>query len=240
MSYSIAIVGPGRLGTSLARSLRSAGLQVTGPHGRGFTGDGSRVTILCVPDAAIDEAAALIGPQTLLGHTSGASPLAALGSRPGFGLHPLMTFPGGEVYLDGVWCAVSGTGPDELAAATELAQATGMHPFELRDGDRAAYHAAASIASNFLVALEADAAALATAAGIPAEALVPLVQATVANWATAGPESALTGPIARGDEATVARQREAVAERAPELLGLFDALAERTRALALSSRGAVA
>ena len=57
--------------------------------------------------------------------------------------------------------------------------------------------------------------------------LVPLVRATVENWAALGPERALTGPIARGDEETVARQRDAVAERAPELLALFDALAER-------------
>ena len=60
---------------------------------------------------------------------------------------------------------------------------------------------------------------------------MPLVRATVENWAALGPERALTGPVARGDEATVARQRAAVAERAPELLALFDALVEATRAL---------
>ena len=47
---------------------------------------------------------------------------------------------------------------------------------------------------------------------------MPLVRATVENWARSGPERALTGPVARGDEATVARQRGAIAERAPELL----------------------
>ena len=61
---------------------------------------------------------------------------------------------------------------------------------------------------------------------------MPLVRATVENWARLGPERALTGPVARGDEATVARQREAVAEAAPELLELFDALTATTRALA--------
>jgi predicted short-subunit dehydrogenase-like oxidoreductase (DUF2520 family) len=53
---------------------------------------------------------------------------------------------------------------------------------------------------------------------------------TVENWARDG-ASALTGPIARGDEETVARQRAAVAERTPELLELFDALADSTREL---------
>jgi predicted short-subunit dehydrogenase-like oxidoreductase (DUF2520 family) len=61
---------------------------------------------------------------------------------------------------------------------------------------------------------------------------VPLVRATVENWAALGPERALTGPVARGDEATVARQRDAVAERVPELVPLFDALVEATRKLA--------
>ncbi len=53
---------------------------------------------------------------------------------------------------------------------------------------------------------------------------MPLVRATVENWARLGAERALTGPVARGDDATVARQRAAVAERTPELLPLFDAL----------------
>jgi predicted short-subunit dehydrogenase-like oxidoreductase (DUF2520 family) len=61
---------------------------------------------------------------------------------------------------------------------------------------------------------------------------VPLVRAAVENWATLGGHDALTGPIARGDEATVARQRAAVADRTPEILELFDAMVVRTRALA--------
>ena len=58
------------------------------------------------------------------------------------------------------------------------------------------------------------------------------MRAAVENWAALGPERALTGPIARGDEATVARQREAVAARCPELLPAWDALADLTRDLA--------
>ena len=107
-----------------------------------------------------------------------------------------------------------------------------MRPIDLHPSDRAAYHAAASIASNFLVTLEAAAERLALTAGVQRQDLLPLVRATVENWARLGPERALTGPVARGDAVTIARQREAVTDRAPDLLPLFDALVDATRALA--------
>jgi predicted short-subunit dehydrogenase-like oxidoreductase (DUF2520 family) len=130
---------------------------------------------------------------------------------------------------------VAGSTPEALALAGSLARALGMEAFEIDDQGRAAYHAAASIASNFLVTLEHTAEQVAAGAGLePAEAralLAPLVARTVRNWAELGPERAITGPIARGDDATVAAQREAVAETAPHLLPLFDELVERTRDL---------
>ena len=107
-----------------------------------------------------------------------------------------------------------------------------MRTVEVAERDRAAYHAAASIASNFLVTLEAAAEQLAVRAGVDRDFLVPLVRATVENWAALGAEQALTGPVARGDEQTVAAQRDAIAERAPELLELFDALSSAPDALA--------
>jgi predicted short-subunit dehydrogenase-like oxidoreductase (DUF2520 family) len=107
-----------------------------------------------------------------------------------------------------------------------------MRAFAIADADRAAYHAAASIASNFLTTIEGAAERLAATAGVPREALVPLVRAAVDNWAALGARTALTGPIVRGDEAVVERQRAAVAERTPELAELFDALAAATRDLA--------
>jgi len=111
-----------------------------------------------------------------------------------------------------------------------------MEPFEIDDSARAAYHAAASIASNFVVTLEWMAERVAAAAGIePSDArrmLAPLVRQTVENWADLGPQAALTGPVARGDEVTVARQRKAISEAAPDLLPLFDALVDQTRAVA--------
>ena len=62
--------------------------------------------------------------------------------------------------------------------------------------------------------------------------LAPLVRQTVENWASHGPQAALTGPVARGDEQTIERQRKAIETAAPDLLPLFDALVEQTREVA--------
>jgi len=194
--------------------------------------------LLCVPDREIEEAAGRIAPGPLVGHCSGASGLDVLDPHERFGVHPLMTFPADGGVRDpfaGAGCAVAGSSPRALAAARAIADHLGMTAFTVADRDRAAYHAAASVASNFLVTLEAGAERLAASAGVPRELLVPLVRATVESWAAQGPQSALTGPVARGDEVTVSRQRAAVAERCPDLLELFDALVAGTRELAHSS-----
>ena len=92
------------------------------------------------------------------------------------------------------------------------------------------------MASNFLLALQDAAERVAGTAGLDREEaralLAPLVRATVENWIALGPERALTGPVARGDELTVQAQREAVEAAAPALLPLFDALLSETRSLA--------
>jgi predicted short-subunit dehydrogenase-like oxidoreductase (DUF2520 family) len=228
-----AIVGAGRLGTALAVALRAAGLEIDGPLGRGADPRGADAVLLCVPDAEIAAAAAAISPGVPVGHCSGATGLDALAGREAFALHPLMTVPRrGEPEFAGAGAAVAGSTPRALAIAQELAARLGMRATTVADADRAAYHAAASIASNFLVTLEGAAERLAGTAGVDRALLAPLVRAAVANWVRLGAADALTGPIARGDEATVARQRGAVAERAPDLLALYDAMADATRALA--------
>jgi len=231
-SLRIAIVGAGRLGGALAARLRAAGVAVSGPLGRGADGAGAEVVLLCVPDGEIAAAAARVAPGPLVGHCSGATGLEQLGARGGFSLHPLMTVSGNEAALEGATCAVDGSDERARDLARALARALGMRPVELAPEDRAAYHAAASVASNYLVTLEAAAARLAESAGLRRSDLVPLARASVESWARLGGARALTGPLARGDEETVARQRAAVAARAPDLLPLFDALAGATRTLA--------
>lgn len=241
-STRLAVMGRGRLGRALQSALTASGADVQGPLARfERPTDAVDAVILCVPDAEIPAAAASVaGTSRFVGHTSGATPLEAVApaGATAFGLHPLQTFAGGDgrQRFQGAGCAVAGETGAALALATGLARSLGMRPFPIADADRAAYHAAASIASNFLVTLEAAAEDAAAAAGLErGEArglLAPLVRATVENWASLGPERALTGPVARGDEATVQRQRQALEERAPHLLDLFDALAERTRSLA--------
>jgi predicted short-subunit dehydrogenase-like oxidoreductase (DUF2520 family) len=178
----------------------------------------------------------------LVGHCSGASGLELLAPHEAFSLHPLMTFAAGagRERLVGAGAAIAGSTPTALSFARALADRLQMRSFELAAADRAAYHAAASIASNFLVTLEAAAERLAAGTGLERELLVPLVRATIENWAALGPERALTGPVARGDERTVAKQRDAVAERSPELLDMFDAMVQTTRALASPTPAALA
>jgi predicted short-subunit dehydrogenase-like oxidoreductase (DUF2520 family) len=233
----LAIVGQGRLGNALASALEQAGCAISGPLGRGANGQGADAVLLCVPDGEIARTAASIPPGPLVGHCSGATGLDVLAPHEAFSLHPLMTVTAQGADFAGAGAAIAGDTPRALALATELAHTLGMHPVEISAQDRPAYHAAASIASNFLVTLEAAAERLGATVGIERDLLVPLVRATVENWARLGPERALTGPVARGDEATVTRQRAAVEAVAADLLPLFDALAEATRALA-SARAA--
>jgi predicted short-subunit dehydrogenase-like oxidoreductase (DUF2520 family) len=238
----VGVVGAGRLGTALVGALREAGVGVEGPAGRGEVPTGCAAIVLCVPDGEIEAAAAAVaGAAPLVGHTSGATPLGAVASAGGaaFGLHPLQSFTpesSGLRAFAGAGCAIAGSTAEALAFAAALARVLGMTPFEIDDEGRAAYHAAASVASNFVITLEAAAERVAAGAGLEPEQarrlLVPLLRRTVDNLAELGPEDALTGPVARGDEATVAAQRQAVAEQAPELLELFDVLVRHTRALA--------
>jgi predicted short-subunit dehydrogenase-like oxidoreductase (DUF2520 family) len=225
---ALAIVGTGRLGTALARALPGI---ADGPFGRDFDGTGYEAVLLCVPDAEISHAAAALSPGRLVGHCSGASDLSSLAPHEAFSLHPLMTVTAAGASFAGAATAIDGATPRAVDYASALAHELGMEPIHVAAEDRAAYHAAASIASNFLVALEAGAERLAATAGVDRRMLVPLVRASVDNWAELGGERALTGPVARGDLETIARQREAVAERTPELMGLFDAFVDVSHAL---------
>jgi len=231
---AIAIVGRGRMGTALAAALRVVGAEVRGPLRRGEASGDAGVVLLCVPDREIAGASALVVPGPVVGHVSASAPLELLAPHERFSLHPLLSVVGAGAQFEGAYCAIDGSSPAALDVAHTLADRLGMHARVVPRDQRALYHAAASVASNFLITLEGAAERLASAVGLEREALVPLVRATVENWARQGARAALTGPIARGDVATAARQREAVADAAPDLLPLWDVLASATRELAVA------
>jgi predicted short-subunit dehydrogenase-like oxidoreductase (DUF2520 family) len=213
---------------------------VDGALGRGADGAASEAVLLCVPDSEIEAAARLVAPGRIVGHCSGATGLEVLALHEAFSLHPLMTVTAAGATFTGAGAAIAGNTARALRIARELATALGMRPVEIADEDRAAYHAAASIASNFFITIQAAAERIADEVGVDRSLLVPLVRATVDNWAALGAERALTGPVARGDAATVERQREAVAHLTQDLLPLFDALVQATKTLANRSEPAVA
>lgn len=239
----IVVVGAGRMGNAIARAARAGGLEVLLAGREELAGAcaDAEIVLLCVPDGEIGSAAASVAQAAprlrAIGHTSGATGLDALAAATGggaaFSLHPLQTVPDASVDLVGTPAAIEGSSDEAAALARGLATELGMQPFELPEGSRAAYHAAASMASNFLIALEESAAALLRDAGIEdgRELLAPLVLRSAANWAESGGE-ALTGPIARGDTGTVQCHLEAIASTSPELEDLYRALAERTQAVA--------
>jgi predicted short-subunit dehydrogenase-like oxidoreductase (DUF2520 family) len=180
----------------------------------------SGLILLAVPDDAIAVSAAqLVGfvePGAVVCHASGVhdhsvlAPLARAGVATG-SLHPAFSFadPARAVAsFAGTLCALEGEAA-ALPVLSTFAAAIGGRPFALAPGGKAAYHAALSIASNYLVTLTAEALAAAARAGIDAtlarELLGSLMRQTLDNALALGPAAALTGPIARGDAATVAR-----------------------------------
>lgn len=254
---AVTIAGPGRVGRALDAAARRAGIgsQLIGREELEAgqlaptptaSADGETLVLLAVPDGEIETACAQLctagRPPGPVGHLSGATPLTALAraSEAGvgvFSLHPLQTFSGIEPQLEGVPCAISASDPATASLAREFAEALGLRPFPLAEEDRASYHAAACIASNFLVALEEKAARVLERAGVPQarEMLAPLVTQTLNNWIELG-SAALTGPIARGDRMTVARHLAALAESAPEMIEPYRVLAEMTESIADSAQ----
>jgi len=213
---SVRVIGAGRVGSAVAARLAERGVPAR---------DDATIVLLCVPDGAIAEVASSLEPGPWVAHVSGATPLVALDPHERrFSLHPLQTFTRarGAEQLDGAWAAVTAETDEARALATELAKTLGLRPFELADAARPLYHAGAALASNYLVTLQRAASRLFEQAGAPPEALVPLMTRTIEN----GFE--LTGPIARGDWATVDAHLAAIGAEAPELEPLYRTLAEAT------------
>jgi predicted short-subunit dehydrogenase-like oxidoreductase (DUF2520 family) len=222
MIERIRIVGAGgRVGSTVSARLAERGIAHEAPD--------AELVLLCVPDRAIGQVAAETPTGPWIAHVSGATPLAALDPHVRrFGLHPLQTFSKslGPEQLDGAWAAVTAESDDASAVGWWLAETLGLRPFELADDARAAYHAGASMASNYLVTLRAAAGSLLEAAGAPPEALDPLIRGVVDT------DFELTGPIARGDWETVERHLAAIRAERPELEELYLVLAAATARVA--------
>jgi predicted short-subunit dehydrogenase-like oxidoreductase (DUF2520 family) len=229
---STRIIGPGRAGRSLGIALERVGWTVDHvPRGAPVEGaaTGCRLLVIATPDPDIATVAAAVEPHpdTVVAHLAGSLGLDVLGHHPRrASLHPLVALPEpaiGSERLVGAWFAVAGD-----PVVNEVVAALDGRSVEVPDEHRVAYHAAAVVASNHLVALLGQAERIAAVAGVPFEAFVDLVRATVDNVAELGPAAALTGPVARGDFATVARHLETLdpAERTA-----YDVMANEARKL---------
>lgn len=251
---NISIIGPGRAGGAIAIAATAAGHRITSIDGRNADAvaylasivDVEPATpdlrIIAVSDDAIGEVAERVareGGTTPTVHVSGAvqtlvlDPIAATGVQVG-SLHPLQTLPDperGAARLDGAWMAVTADEPLR-SMLHDFAASLGCHPFDLDDDIKPLYHAGAAAAANFTLTTLDLALALFEAAGVPFEAARPLVEAIVAHAFELGPAGALTGPVARGDAATVATQIEAIRRQVPQAESLFVDLARSTAKLA--------
>jgi predicted short-subunit dehydrogenase-like oxidoreductase (DUF2520 family) len=217
MFNRISVIGRGRVGAAIGARLRQRRL---------LAEDGSPdLVLVCVPDGAISSVARDTAEGPWIAHVSGATPLDALDPhRRRFGMHPLQTFTRarGPEQIDGAWAAVTAETDDARARGRWLAETLGLKPFDLAEANRVLYHAGAVMASNYIVTLYRAAVRAFVAAGVPPDALLPLMRRTIDN------EFELTGPISRGDWAVVDAHLATLAERLPELEPLYRALAKAT------------
>jgi predicted short-subunit dehydrogenase-like oxidoreductase (DUF2520 family) len=238
------VLGPGRAGRSLAAALSSVdGYHLVDLWGRDRSpeaaAEGVDVLVIATPDDTVAEVASRVRPvpTTAVLHLSGSLGLDVLAGHPRRGsLHPLVPLPtpdiGAERLRSGVTLATSG---DPQARA--MAEALGGHVVEVADEDRAAYHAAAVIAANHLVALMGQVERVAATAGLTLDAFAGLMRAAAEDALALGPRQALTGPAARGDWDTVERHRASLAAmpgHRTELAG-YDAMVSLARRLSLET-----
>ncbi len=212
----VRIIGRGRAGTSLARALQLIDWDIVGLLGRdddaSSAADGVDALVIATPDGLIGPTASSVTPcpDTVVLHLSGSLGLDVLGMHPRrASLHPLVPLPDAEVgaqrLLDGATFAVNG---DPLAG--RMAAALGGRIVEVDDARRVAYHAAACIAANHVVALLGQVERVAASVGLGLDTFLGLTRAAVDDVARLGPRAALTGPASRSDWATVRQHLDAL------------------------------
>jgi predicted short-subunit dehydrogenase-like oxidoreductase (DUF2520 family) len=229
---TLSVVGVGRAGGSFALACAAIGWRIR-PYNRhddySSAAHGADLVLICTPDREIANVAAAIQPQDecVVGHVSGSLGLDVLEPHHRrVAVHPLMTLPDpaiGAGRLRSAWFAVAG---DEIGQ--RLAEDLGGRWFPIEDASRPLYHATATIASNHLVALLGQVERLAATIGIPFDAFLELGRVSFEGASGLGPGAALTGPAARGDDATIEAHRAALADSGldpVELLGYDGCLA---------------
>ena len=209
------------------------------------------IYIIAVPDDVLLEVAEELGPRLrpaiaaghptpLVLHTSGAKSVHVLRTCEEAGavtlaFHPLQTFPdsgsGWTRFADAAVAITPASGGDDSPAALfgfALARSLDARPFLLPDENRTLYHAAATVACNYLVTLERVAERLFIRAGLAEEEALslffPLLTSTLQNLRARGPAAALTGPLSRGDTGTIARHLQVLAAEEPTLVPLYQVL----------------
>jgi predicted short-subunit dehydrogenase-like oxidoreductase (DUF2520 family) len=212
-------IGPGRAGGSLAGALADVGWEVLPTLGRGDDVGGAAddvdLVVIATPDAAVAEVAAAVRPraEAVVAHLSGSLGLAPLAGHPRAAvIHPLVALPDamrGAARLHGAWFGLSADG-DPLGAA--VVRALEGRVVTVAEDAWARYHAAAVIAANHLVALLGQVERVAATIGAPLDAYLALARGSLDDVADLGPAAALTGPVRRGDTATVERHLAALPE----------------------------
>lgn len=211
----------------------------------------AEVVILAVRDAVITEVAqvllgtGLVGKRHVLLHCAGAvsahdalGPVAAQVAGIGT-MHPLSAIADGKSVMRQLKGTVFGVEGDEVGRATAIKMVSliGGVVMNLDGTQMAGYHAAAAIASNYIVSAIDAAAAVLASTGVPpqqaAAALVPLARGALDNIEARGTTDGLTGPIRRGDAQTIQRHLDALQGK-PELVEIYRALARR--AVEIASR----
>lgn len=233
---TVRIVGAGRAGLSFHDALVASGIEVVAVLGRGdeltVAAEDVDVLLLAVPDDAVVEVAAAVAPvaATVVAHCSGVLGLDVLAGHPrAASVHPLVTLPdratGSARLRSGAHFAIDG---DDAVGA--LVSALGGSVLRVPAAARPAYHAAACITANHLVALLGQVERVAALAGLGLDAYLPLAQGALEDVRALGPAAALTGPAARGDTATLERHRRAIGESEVAAYDACVALAQRLAA----------
>ncbi len=267
-ALKIGFIGAGTVGTALAFLLRQHGYSVrvvssrTEKSARQFTvqvpdsriagsnqqvADAADIVFITTPDAVIPTVVAELtwrAGQSVI-HCSGADSAATLEPARRMGAavgscHPLQTFADCHqaiLNIPGSTFAIEAEEP-LLSTLKDMALAVGGRWIVIRPEDRVLYHAAAVIASNYLVTLVKMATDLWQTFGVPPEqataALLPLIKGTLNNIENVGIPRCLTGPIARGDAGTVSKHLSTIGKSAPELLDIYKQLGRQTIPIALA------